>query len=57
MLQKSELVKGAVVLAKEDKAGNKRLIGYLPNGNGDFDKGTVDSYLRARLPIYGGVSG
>ncbi|MEZ4823694.1 MAG: amino acid adenylation domain-containing protein [Ignavibacteria bacterium] len=53
VLQKSELVKGAVVLAKEDKAGNKRLIGYVvPNGNGDFDKGTVDSYLRARLPEY-----
>ena len=53
VLQKSELVNGAVVLAKEDKAGNKRLIGYVvSNSKGDFDKEAVDSYLRSRLPEY-----
>ncbi|HMQ67796.1 MAG TPA: non-ribosomal peptide synthase/polyketide synthase, partial [Ignavibacteria bacterium] len=53
VLEKSELVTGAVVLAKEDKAGNKRLIGYIvSNGKNEFKKETIDSYLRARLPEY-----
>ena len=50
-LQQSDLIKQAVVLAKEDKAGNKRLISYVV-ANGNFEKEKIITYLRNQLPEY-----
>jgi amino acid adenylation domain-containing protein/FkbM family methyltransferase len=51
VLQQSELITQAVVLAKEDNQGNKRLIGYVIATN-DFDKEAIQSYLQGKLPEY-----
>src|SRR6185437_1299848 len=41
----------AIVLAKDDKQGNKQLIGYIvPNEN--YDKQELQSYLKEQLPDY-----
>ena len=51
VLNKSELVKQAIVLLKEDKAGNKWLVSYVvPEGL--FDREKMGSYLREKLPDY-----
>jgi len=51
LLQEMDMVKQAVVLARNDKEGNKRLVGYIvPEGS--FDKDTVQSFLRKKLPGY-----
>ena len=51
VLQKCDLVSQAVILAKEDKQDNKRLIGYIiPNGN--FNREGINSYLDEKLPEY-----
>ncbi len=51
ILQQSELVSGAAVLAKEDSQGNKRLIGYIvPQGY--FDREGITEYLQEKLPEY-----
>ena len=51
VLTQSGLVKQAVVLAKEDKQGTKRLVGYIiPEGT--FDKQAIQAYLQAKLPDY-----
>jgi amino acid adenylation domain-containing protein/FkbM family methyltransferase len=51
VLQQSGLVSQAVVIAKEDKTGNKQLAGYVVAEAG-FDKAAVISWLKARLPEY-----
>ena len=45
-------VKQATVLAKNNKSGYKRLIGYVVKANQAFDREAVVSYLRSRLPDY-----
>ena len=51
LLQTCDLVDQAVVLAKEDKQDNKRLIGYIiPKGH--FDKEGITAYLNEKLPEY-----
>ncbi|MCW3089278.1 MAG: linear pentadecapeptide gramicidin synthetase LgrD, partial [Ferruginibacter sp.] len=51
VLQKSGLVKQAVVLAREDKQGNKRLVGYIvPEGS--FEREELFVELREKLPEY-----
>ncbi|MEO6546900.1 MAG: amino acid adenylation domain-containing protein, partial [Ferruginibacter sp.] len=51
VLQQSGLVKQQVVVVKEDSLGNKRLVGYIVPGD-SFDKDTVTSFLKTRLPEY-----
>ncbi|MDB5134737.1 MAG: amino acid adenylation domain protein [Mucilaginibacter sp.] len=51
ILMQSELVAQAVVLAREDDEGRKRLTGYIvPNEL--FDKKAIISYLQSKLPDY-----
>jgi acyl-CoA synthetase (AMP-forming)/AMP-acid ligase II len=45
------LVRQAVVLAKEDKQGNKRLVAYIV-AEEDFDREAIQSYLKEKLPEY-----
>jgi amino acid adenylation domain-containing protein len=51
ILNESELVNQAVVLAKEDNSGNKRLVAYVVVA-GLFDKQAVQAYLASKLPYY-----
>jgi amino acid adenylation domain-containing protein/non-ribosomal peptide synthase protein (TIGR01720 family) len=51
LLEQSGLVKQAVVLAKEDTQGTKRLVGYVVV-NGEMDKRVLQDYLQKRLPEY-----
>ena len=51
ILQQSEQVKHAVVLAREDSQGNKRLVGYIVPQE-DFDKEEIEHYLENKLPEY-----
>lgn len=51
ILQQSSLVSEAVVLAKEDGSGTKRLVGYVVP-QGEFNKGALISYLEGKLPHY-----
>ena len=44
-------VKQAVVLAKENGQGDKRLVGYVVCEE-DFDKESVSAFLRSKLPEY-----
>ncbi|TKK67990.1 amino acid adenylation domain-containing protein [Ilyomonas limi] len=51
VLHQCELVSQAVVLAKEDKDGNKRLVAYIvPNGT--FDRKAIIAYVKGKLPDY-----
>jgi len=51
VLQQTGLVRQSVVLAREDKRGNKRLIGYIvPEAN--FDKQAMLAQLNNKLPVY-----
>jgi amino acid adenylation domain-containing protein len=50
-IQKSGLVISSVVIAKEEKDGSKRLIGYVVAGE-KFDKDGMIVYLKSRLPEY-----
>jgi amino acid adenylation domain-containing protein/non-ribosomal peptide synthase protein (TIGR01720 family) len=51
LLNESGQVSRAVVLAKSDSNGNKRLVGYVvPQGT--FDKQKIQNYLRMKLPDY-----
>lgn len=51
VLQQHTSVKQAVVLARPDKEGLNRLIGYIvPEST--FDKETISNYLYTRLPEY-----
>ncbi|HEX3934552.1 MAG TPA: amino acid adenylation domain-containing protein, partial [Puia sp.] len=50
VLQESNLVAQAIVLATDDKQGNKQLTAYIiPNGN---SKEAIYHYLKAHLPDY-----
>ncbi|MEO7535571.1 MAG: non-ribosomal peptide synthase/polyketide synthase, partial [Ferruginibacter sp.] len=51
ILEQSELVSQAVVLAREDKQGNKRLIGYII-AEGYYDREGIIAYLKDKLPDY-----
>ena len=51
VIMQSDLVRQAVVLAKKDKSGNSRLVGYVV-AQGTFDKQAVQSYLGSKLPEY-----
>jgi amino acid adenylation domain-containing protein/non-ribosomal peptide synthase protein (TIGR01720 family)/FkbM family methyltransferase len=51
VLQQSDLVSQAVVLAKADKQGQKRLVGYVVH-KGSFDRQSIMDYLRNKLPEF-----
>ncbi|HET9277015.1 MAG TPA: amino acid adenylation domain-containing protein, partial [Flavitalea sp.] len=51
LLLQSGFVAHAVVLAKEDQDGNKRLVAYTV-GIADYDKESMVHYIRERLPDY-----
>ncbi|MCL6261365.1 amino acid adenylation domain-containing protein [Aquiflexum sp. TKW24L] len=44
-------LKQAVVMARENGQGDKRLVGYVVC-DGDFDKESVSAFLRSKLPEY-----
>jgi len=51
ILEQSEAVSQAVVIAREDKQGNKHLTSYIvPRGT--YDKEAIQAYLKAQLPDY-----
>jgi len=51
VLQESGLVKQAVVLAKKNSEGIKRLIGYVVAGEG-YTREAITAYLHNRMPEY-----
>ena len=51
VLNQSGQVNQAVVLAKADQSGNKRLVGYIVPKEG-FDKQATHDYLSSKLPDY-----
>jgi amino acid adenylation domain-containing protein len=51
-LQEHPSVRDAVVVAKDDGAGQKRLIGYVTPRNGKVSEREVRQWLRGRLPEY-----
>src|SRR6266704_1805379 len=54
-VEKHEAVEQAVVLAREDQPGEKRLVGYLvmkEAGREDFDVTGLRAYLKESLPDY-----
>jgi acyl carrier protein len=51
VLRQSDLVKQAVVVAKEDKQTGKRLVGYVI-AKGVLDKQAIISHLLSKLPDY-----
>ncbi len=42
----------AVVVAREDGAGGKRLIGYVKSRNGPLSPGEMREFVRAKVPAY-----
>jgi amino acid adenylation domain-containing protein/non-ribosomal peptide synthase protein (TIGR01720 family) len=51
VMTKCELISQAVVMARADSKGNKRLIGYVvPHGT--YDKAAILAYLKDKLPDY-----
>ena len=50
-LNQSEQVSQGVVLAKGDRQGNKRLVGYVVTEEA-FDKQAIQAYLHNKLPEY-----
>ncbi|MBC7938097.1 MAG: amino acid adenylation domain-containing protein [Rhizobacter sp.] len=51
ILQQSVLVEQAVVLAKDDKQSNKRLVAYIVP-HGPFDMEAIINYINDKLPAY-----
>lgn len=51
-LQEHPTVRDAVVVARDDGAGQKRLIGYVTPRNGKVSEREVRQWLRGRLPEY-----
>lgn len=51
VILQSDLVKQAVVIAKEDVDGDKKLVGYVV-GKDAFEKEKIASYLSSKLPDY-----
>ncbi|WPU95686.1 amino acid adenylation domain-containing protein [Mucilaginibacter sabulilitoris] len=52
VLKGCHLICNAVVLAKDDQQGKKRLIAYVMPEGGKFNKEAVMDYLRVKLPGY-----
>jgi amino acid adenylation domain-containing protein len=52
ILNSSELVSNAVVLAKNDVDGNKRLVAYVVSAGEKFDQDRLVSHLKKKLPEY-----
>lgn len=51
VLQEQDMVNQAVVLAKEDQNGNKRLVAYIiPSG--ELDQAQLQQNLKTKLPAY-----
>ena len=51
IFQSCQLVSQAVVLARDDKQGNKRLVGYIvPEGY--YDRESILSFVKDKLPDY-----
>ncbi|WP_160710767.1 non-ribosomal peptide synthetase [Chitinophaga solisilvae] len=51
VLEQCDLVNQAVVLAKPDPSGNRRLVGYIVPA-GAFDREGIILFLKSRLPEY-----
>jgi amino acid adenylation domain-containing protein len=51
-LQEHPSVRDAVVIAKDDGGGQKRLVGYVTPRNGKLSEREVRQWLRGRLPEY-----
>jgi len=51
-LRKHPLVINAVVTAREDASGEKRLVGYLETRNGPPPVAELRDFIRAKLPAY-----
>jgi amino acid adenylation domain-containing protein len=51
-LAEHEWVREAVVVAREDEKGEKRLVGYVVVVNGMVEDGELRAYLAERLPEY-----
>ncbi|HUS35362.1 MAG TPA: amino acid adenylation domain-containing protein [Verrucomicrobiae bacterium] len=51
-LQEHPAVRDAVVIAKDDGGGQKRLIGYVTPRNGKISEREIRQWLRGRLPEY-----
>ena len=51
ILEESEMVSQAVVLAREDKQGNKQLVGYIVPA-GIYNQAGMQHYMAGRLPEY-----
>jgi thioesterase domain-containing protein/acyl carrier protein len=52
LLMQHDGVKDAAVIVREDKPGDKRLVGYVVPKDGDLDFGEVRAYLKQSLPDY-----
>lgn len=52
VLLQSGLINQTIVLAKQNNKGDKRLVGYVVEGDKDFIKEEVVAYLHSRLPEY-----
>jgi amino acid adenylation domain-containing protein len=50
-VQQSGFVRQSIVIARQDKTGNHRLVGYVVAG-GEFSKESLVSYLKKQLPDY-----
>lgn len=51
-LEQHANVREAVVLAREDHPGDKRLVAYLATGKDELSTRDIQRYLKERLPIY-----
>ncbi|MEO6188652.1 MAG: amino acid adenylation domain-containing protein, partial [Ginsengibacter sp.] len=51
VLQQSDLVSQAAILAKDDKQGNKTLVGYIIS-NGVFQREGILTFAKEKLPEY-----
>jgi amino acid adenylation domain-containing protein len=52
MLNRVPGIAQAVVIAKEDHNGQKRLVAYISSANGQEDTGYVRTEIQHRLPVY-----
>ena len=52
VLNQNETISQGVVLAKEDKQGTKRLVGYVVSSQTAFDKQAIQAWLNTKLPEY-----
>jgi amino acid adenylation domain-containing protein len=52
VLERCDQVTQAVVLAAEDKKGEKRLVGYVVPQNNGLDREALNQYLKNMLPSY-----